>query len=92
MKPYHIRWALGLAAPLGGYVASRLLSPSANGDYRTGAWMLPIGAGIGSVLLLWRTKDEKVSLLLTTFGFVCAAVAIFYASIYTVFNGWMHGL
>jgi hypothetical protein len=92
MKPYHFRWALGVVAPLGGYIAARLLSHPANGDYRAGAWMLPIGAAIGSVLLLWKKKDEKVSLLLTTFGFVCAAIAIFYASIYTIFRGWMHGL
>ena len=92
MKADHVQRVVGVIAPIAGYVGSRLLSQPANGDYRTGAWMFPIGAGVGSVLLLWKKKEEKVSLVLTIFGFVCAAVALFYSSVYLIFDGWMHGM
>ena len=90
LKKHHLRWMLGSVAPVAGYLAATVFANHADGSQRE-AWWLPIGTGLGSVLLLWRRREEPTSLPLTIYGLIAGVVALFYASIYTIFDGWMHG-
>jgi len=83
----------GYVLPIAGYLAARLLHNPNAGDHRPAAWLLPIGCFIGAILLLADFKKEKSerSGIVLLYGFIALLVALYYGSIYLVFNAWMHG-
>jgi hypothetical protein len=69
-----------------------LHNPNA-GDHRPAAWLLPIGCFVGALLLLAdvREESEDRSGVAIAYGAIALIVALYYGTLYVIFNGWMHG-